>query len=304
MKLPFARLVKFAFQDFCRNFWLSLVTIITIMLALLSVNFLIAVRVMADAAVDSVRDKVDISLYFKHNASEPLVRSSAKELESLPQVESIRFVSREEALERFTKEHGGNVLLEESIRELDDNPLGHTLVVKARTPEDYAAILSSLDGFEFSDHIETKNYNDYQAAIGRMNEIARNINAAGTAVIAIFALISALVAFNTMRVIIYTRGEEIGIMKLVGATDGFIRGPFILESVMYSVIAWAAACAVFFQLLRVAEPYLAVFLGGGTLDACAYFADNFWNIFGIQLGILVLLNAVSSGMATRKYMRV
>jgi len=304
MAFPLIRLIKFSFKDFRRNVWLSIITIIVIILALLSVNFLLTLNVLANTAVKSVQDKIDISVYFKPQTSEGLVKAAREELLALPQVKDVSYVSNEEALSNFKKRHQDNPLLMESLGELAENPLGHALVVTAKDPADYSAILSALDKVNFSDSVQSKNYNDYQQIIAKLNQIADKVNQFGLAVISIFAAIAALVVFNTIRVTIYARREEIGIMRLVGATNGIIRTPFILESIFYALVAWAVTTLVFYQLLKMAHPYLMALLGETGTGFADYFRGNFSLVFGGQLLALILLNILSSVFAIRKYLKV
>ena len=230
------RVMKFAGQGFWRNFWLSIVTVSIIVLASLTVNALVVMNVIADSVVEALQQKIDVSIYFDPEVREDSVLEVREYLRSLAQVVAIRYVSSADALREFRRRHGKDTAILESLETLGENPLGATLVVSARQPDDYNEIIAILNQSPHRDLVEDENFTDHRQTISEINAIADRINRTGIAVTVVFVLIAMLIVFNTIRVAIYTHREEIAIMKLVGASNTFITAPFVIESVLYALV--------------------------------------------------------------------
>ncbi|MFA6228380.1 MAG: permease-like cell division protein FtsX [Patescibacteria group bacterium] len=302
--LTLNRSIFFALQSFWRNIWLSLATVFVIFLTLISVNLLLVVNVISDSAIAAVKDRIDVSVYFKPEVRESKVAEVKSHLEGLSQVKNITYRSSEDNLEAFKEKHAGDVKIQETLKELSANPMSATLVIKAKDLKDYPEILKAIDDPSFAELIEEKNYDDNQLVISRINGIADTVRRAAYFVIGIFALISILIIFNTVRVAIFTHQNEIGIMKLVGASNWFIRSPFILESVIAGIVAVFITIVFFYPLLSVLQPYVSGFFAGATFDLTGYFNANFVYIFGTELLAITAVNIVSSAVAIGKYLNV
>ena len=298
------QLIIFSWQSFWRNIWLSIVTITIIVLALVSINFLIVLNVITDTAVSLVQDKIDVSIYFKQTATEPQVLEVKTYLASLAQVNDITYISQQEALQGFRQRHQQNTAVIESLEALGQNPLGATLVIQANSLDDYPEILSVLDNSKYNELILDKNFDDHEAYIGKLKNISDTINRIGILTAAVFIFIATLIVFNTIRVAIYTHRQEIGIMKLVGAANWFIRSPFLISGVWYGIVATVFAVAIMFPLLNVMQPPLNTFFLTTNVSLAAYFRQHSWQIFGIEFLGIILLNAVSSFVAIRRYLKV
>lgn len=294
----------FGLQSFWRNIWLSLATVFIIFLALVSVNFLIAVNAVSDSAISMVKDRIDVSIYLKPEIKESKVSEVKTHLETLAQVKQVVYRSPEENLITFKERHKGNDQILETLNELTGNPMGATLIVKAKSLDDYPAILKSLDEPAYASLIEDKSYDDNQLVITRINSIADNLKSAMIFISAIFILIAILIVFNTVRIAIFTHQNEISIMRLVGASNWFIRSPFIFESIMSGVVAIIATLLFIYPVLSMVQTYLNSFFGGSTFSLVAYFNSNFLFIFGLELLLIVILNVVSSLVAISKYLKV
>lgn len=302
--LALSRSFLFAFQAFWRNIWLSLATIFIICLALLSINFLVVINAISDSAIAAVKDRIDVSVYIKPSVREAKISEMKSHLGSLSGVKSITYKSPEDNLAVFKERHQNDPSIQETLKELEGNPLGATLVIKAKQLTDYPDILKAIDDPAYADLIEEKNYDDHQMVIDRINAIANNVKRGGLIVSLIFIIISALIVFNTVRIAIFTRQNEIGIMKLVGASNWFIRFPFILESIFSGIVASLIVTAIVYPLLGLLQPHLISFFGGAQFDIVSYFNQNFILIFGAQMLGIVVLNVVSSIFAIGKYLNV
>lgn len=298
------RSILFALQSFWRNIWLSITTIFIIFLTFLSVNFLVVINAISDSALTTVKEKIDVSIYFKANIRENKVAEIKSHLETLPQVKNISYSSPEQNLEEFKKRHENDQTIQETLNELAGNPLGATLNIKAKELSDYPEILKAIDNPAYLDLIEEKSYDDHQLVISRINSITDNVKKGGYILSAVFAIIAVLIVFNTVRIAIFTHRNEIGIMKLVGATNWFVRVPFIVESVISGIIACFISIAAVYLILSLVEPQLANFFEGAEFNLFGYFNHNFLAIFGSQLIGVIILNIFSSALALGRYLNV
>ncbi len=298
------RIFIFAWQSFWRNIWLSVVTITIIVLTFVSINFLIVVNIITDAAIDIIKSKVDISLYFKPDITEPQVLEVQTYLSSLTQIKEINYVSQQEALEKFRQKHQEDSVIIESLEELESNPIGATLQVKAKNIDDYPTIIEVLNNSKYNDLIADKNFDDHKIYIDKIKNVSDNFGKIGLFASLVFIFIALLIVFNTIRVAIYTHRQEIGVMKLVGATNWFIRSPFLLEAIFYGFISCILAIIVVYPLLNLIQPYLNNFFLTEEFNIIDHFNQDFWKIFGLELLIAIFLNIISSSIAIRKYLKV
>lgn len=300
----FYRIFIFAWQSFWRNIWLSVVTITIIVLTLISINSLIIVNAITKEAINIIKNKVDISLYFRPEVLEPQVLEVKTYLSSLTQVKELNYVSQKEALEKFRQQHKDDSTILESLAELESNPIGATLQIKAKNIEEYPEIMSVIDNSKYNDIILDKNFDDHQIYISKIKNLSDNIRRIGFFTSGIFILIALLIVFNTIRVAIYTHREEIGVMKLVGASNWFIRSPFLMEGIFYGIIACLFTIIIIYPLLNFLQPHINNFFLTEEFSIVNYFNNNFWEIFGLEFLIIILLNIISSSIAIRRYLKV
>ena len=298
------RVVKFAFQNFFRNAWLSVATVTVLVLTLVSVNMLLVLNVLGKVAITTVRSKIDVSVHFRPDVEDSRVQSVKIFLLSLPEVKDVQYISPAEALQRFNEDYRADTGVIESLGEVGTNPFGATLVVQAHNLEDYPKVMGLLDDPLYASLIEAKDYDDRQTMIARVEAISTKLEAFGIGVSGVFGLITLLIVWNTIRVSIYTRKEEIGIMRLVGASDGFIRAPFYVEALLWSVLAFVMCAAVVAPALRFSQPYLQDFFGTGAVDLAGFYAANWPAIVAFEFGSIALMGLVTSKMATAKYLKV
>ncbi len=300
MFLSFFRTIKFSIQDIYRNIWLSIVTIIILILALFSVNMLLTVKVIGDAAIGAVKDKIDVSLYLQPTAPEEEILALKTQIGNLTQVESVRYVTREEALEFFKMRHEGNSEVLESLRELGRNPLTPTLIIKPKDVDELEDLIANLNKFD-SDIIESRNFTNYKNMLVKINNITDKVSEIGILISLVFLFITLLVVYNSVRVAIYTHRQEIMIMRLVGASNSFIYMPFMFSSIIYTLVGVGALVGIFYPFLTLLQPYLETFFIGYNINIVDYFMGNFWVIFGGQFVVAVFVNGLASLIAVRKY---
>ena len=295
------RVIKYGYLNFRRNGWLSTATVLVMTMALFVLGWLMMLSVVANTALSSLENKIDISVYFKNNSNESDITAVKEDLTVLPEVAKVDYVSSEEALNDFRERHKDNKLISDSLEELGDNPLSASLNIKAKDARNYAAISEFLSAKNYP-AIDKINYFENQKVIERLSSVVNASRLFGSALVLFLGFIAVLVAFNTVRLAIYTMREEINIMRLVGATAWFIRGPFLFEGMIYGAIASLVATFSFFPILWVISSPISAALSGVNISS--YFKSNFLEFFGIMVFAGVSLGVISSFIAIRRYLKV
>lgn len=298
----FLRVLKFAFQDLVRNLSLSFMTVFILVLMLLSVNTLWSLDVLTKAAVEAVKKQIDISIYFVPEATDKNVNEIKSYVGMFPEVTDIKLQSKEEVLASFREQHKLQKEALDALDELGKNPFGPTMIIKTKEPQDYKKIIDALNVPEYENLIEAKSFDNHEGAIERLQNITNRIERIGFGLTILFALISFLIIFNTIRVAISTQRMEINIKRLVGASNWFIRGPYLVESLVFTIFSVAFTMAIVFLGLRWIDPYLAVVLPNG-FSLTNYFYSNMLMLFGAQALAVLLLTLLSSGLAMRKQLK-
>ncbi len=302
--LSWYRVSKFTAQNILRNFWLSFISLTIFLLTLLTINTMILINVLASAALQSVERKVEVSLYFTPDASENTVKSAQGYLLGLSQVRDVKLISADESLAIFTERHQNNPTILSSLSEVGSNPFGASLIISAVSPDDFPFILEAMDTPEYAPLIKEKDFTDYALIIERIKTLSSRVKMGGVALSVFFTLIAVLIIFNTIRVAIYVHRDEIAIMKLVGANDWFIRGPFLLEALLYSLLAVGVIAGSMLFLTVSFEPYVASYFGDIDISVASYFRNNALYIFGSQFLALSFLSLLTTMYAMRRYLRV
>ena len=298
------RLLKFAGQSILRNFWLSFVTTSVLLLTLFTVNMLIVMNVLADATINSIEDKVQVEVYFNPGTSEDIQKSVHGYLSALPEVKDVAVIPAEDALEAFKTLHADDPEILAALEEVGGNPIGDSLLISAHNPDDFEFILAALDSSpEYAPYIKEKNFADHKAVIERLSGFSDQVRLGGLGLAGFFALISVLIVFNTIRVAIYVHRDEIAVMKLVGAQDWFVRGPFLLEAIFYSAAATAIMAGICVFVLKVLEPQIRSFFAGVDVSLATYYWENAILIFGAQFLALAALSMITTLFAMRKYLK-
>lgn len=302
MLVSSTRVFKFALKDFWRNLGLSLMTISILVLTYLSLNLLVIVNFFTDAAIHVIENRVDISVYFGPTVSDERILGVRGNLASLPEVKDVIFISRDEALAQFKRNHADEPSILEALNEVGENPLGAVLVIKAKSASQYGPILEALDSPAVKSLVEDKTVEDHRALIERLSAVTDKVQRAALGLSLVFALISLLIVFNTIRVSIYIHREEIAIMRLVGASSDFVRVPFLIETVLFNLISLGIVAAVVLPTLGVIEPAARAFFDA-DVGITAYYRSDWLTIFGYQLGAVTFLSLVATVLSMRKYLK-
>ncbi len=298
------RVIKTGFINFWREGVVSVATVLIMITTLFVIGSLVFAKAILDSTLIQIEDKVDITVYFKPDATENDILSLRESLLNLQgEVKEAVYVSQDESLEKFKKRHEDNSLINQSLLELDSNPLGAEINIKAKDSSQYEDIANFLKASQEKYKIIDKiNYFQNKDIIEKLTKIMDSFRRIGYGISLILIIISVFVIFNTIRIAIYFSREEIAIMRLVGATNNYVRGPFIVEGAMSGVFASLITMALFYPFLIWIEPLIKnAFLG---INIFEYYISHFLQIFAILLLIGVFLGVLSSFIAVRKYLKV
>ncbi len=301
------RITRSGFVNFWRNGFVSLASILVMVIMLSVVGAIIFTDVMLVASLNQIKDKVDINAYFITTAQEDDVLAIKKSLEAMPEVKQVTYITADQALADFKQRHQNDGFTLQALDELQGNPLGATLNIKAKEPSQYGGIvdflnsksLSQKDGLPIIDKI---NYNQNKTAIDKLTKIIDSGQRIGFFLTIALIFISIAITFNTIRLAIYSSREEISVMRLVGASGTYVRGPFVIVGLMYGVVAAVITMGIFYPATYYLGRATENFFGG--VNVYGYYLQNFAELFLVLLVGGMLVGAVSSYLAVRRYLSV
>lgn len=302
MIVTFSRILKYGWQGFLRNGLLSFSTISIMLLSSLVFTSLMLLNVVGKSAVQSIQEKIDISVYFKSNISEDSILNIKRSLEGLNEVGGVEYISRDEALQLFKDKHKDDADVTQTLDELEANPLLASLNIKAKDPHSYNSIADYLAAGTLKDQISKVTYAQNQVVIDKLIAIIDTMRNGGMILTLFLAFLAITVIFTTIRLAIYSNSEQIGIMRMVGASNSFVRGPFVVEGMMYGLVAAIVSFGIMFPIVNATSPYIIRFIP--EMDLRAYLQDNFITMFGYQLVFSVGLGIFSSIIAIRRYLHI
>jgi len=301
------RILRTGFFNFWRDSTVSFASVLVMMITLLVISLVSLFGAILDTSLTELRNKIDINVTFVTSASEEDILNIKHSIESLPEVFLATYISRDEALAAFKERHSSDQSILAALDELGENPLGAVLNIKARDPSQYASVAEflesdnafSIDGITIIDRV---NYFQNKAAIDKLNDIIASADQLGFALALFLAIISVLIAFNTIRLTIYITRDEISVMRLVGASTTYIQGPFVVVGTIYGVVAGILTLLLLLPLTYWLGSTTENFFVG--FNVFSYFLRHFLEIAFIIMTSGVLIGAFSSILAIRKYLRV
>jgi cell division transport system permease protein len=304
--ITIGRILKTGVQNFFRNATLAVAAIAVMVITLTIVLFSMIANVTFANTIQTLTDKIDISVYLKDGLTEKQTSTLLSDLNNIENVKGTTYLSKEDALEAYKKQNEGNIDLLLAISQTD-NPLPATIQIKPRDPNKISEIQAYLDKPEVKalQAEETSYSGEKKTAVDKITASTRFIRQAGLIGVAVFATVSILIIFNTIRMAIFNRRDEINIMRLLGAETWYIRGPYVVESVLYGLIS----AIISVSLCNAIFGFGSVSLSTSTFGvfdlefARKYLADNFFILLAAQLGLGILIGAASSIIATRRYLK-
>lgn len=300
------RVSRAGFVGFLRNGFVSLATVLIMTITLFVIGSILTTGAALDSVLTQLQNKVDINVYFLTGAPEEDILALRDSVAALPEVATVEHVTRDEALERFRERHKDDQLTLQALDELEENPLGASLAIRAKETSQYEGIAKFLENETAvgsgTQVIEKINYFQNKAAIDKLTDIINASERLGfiTTIFLIFA--SVLIVFNTIRLAIYTTKEEISVMQLVGASDWYVQGPFVIEGALYGFAGGLLALLAMYPVAVWLGPSSQAFLG--SFNVLAYYGNHIGWLFFVLVGTGVLLGALSSFIAVRRYLQL
>lgn len=302
------RVVRAGFFGFWRNSFVSLSSTLVMVVTLFVIGSTIFSGAILRSTLDQIKEKVDVNVYFINSAKESDILLLKDKIEQLPEVlPPVTYVSREQALENFKNRHENDEFTLQALDELGENPLGAALNIRAKDPSQYASIAEFLQGANIVGQdgdviVDKVNYYQNKDAIDRLTKIISSANRLGLILNVILIIISILITFNTIRLVIYMSKDEISVMRLVGASTGYIRSPFFVTGALYGFASAIITLILFYPVTLWLGKTTADFFVG--LNVFTYYTSNFGQIFLILVLSGVGIGALSSFLAVRKYLKV
>lgn len=302
MLVSFRRIVRAGWTAFSRSSLLNIATIFVLVITISLVTSLFFLNKSVNYLSDFIRDRVDISVYFNEDVSEEDVLALKQEIEQLPEVKDVKYVSKEKALREFSEKYKHNKDIMESLNVVGSNPLLVSLNVRSWEADQYSNISNFLINSKLKDSINEIDYQQKEPIIQKLFSVTSSINKFGIIFSIILIIIAVLVAFNQVRMTIYNLKEEIKTMRLVGASNWFIKGPFIVQGIILGFLSALIAISIFTIFVILFSQKINIATGG--LDLSHYFFSHFFVVFLAQLAIALIIEIFSTSIAVGKYLKV
>ena len=300
------RILAAGFQGFYRNKTISIASIFILVVTLSMIANLFLLEAVFKYSVTEIKKKVSITIYLKSDITDISILNIKQKLKNIEKVKDVTYITKDATLANFRETYKGDLATIASLDEISSNPFGASFSVVAKDTQNYEEIITYINdakllGEDFAS-IDKVNYVDIKESINKLNSIIKAVESFGIFVIVVFVAMSIMIIYNTVRLAIFTYREEISIMKLVGASNMYIRGPFIVESSIYGVAASLLSVIIMYPVVSwLRDKTLTFFVG---FDMLQYYRDNIIQIFVILCVSGILVSIVSSMLAVRKYLNV
>lgn len=303
--ITLSRVIRTGVVNFVRNAWLAIAAMAVMTVTLTIVLFSVITNATFANTIAQITDKIDVSVFLKDEITSQQRSEIVSGLDGLPHVKQVTYLSKEDALRNYQKQNADNPQLLSAIS-ATDNPLPATILVKPTDLNKINDIKVFLGQNGRGDVIEDISYSgDRKTAIDKITHATNVLRQVGIFAVLLFALISVLIIFNTIQMAIFNRRDELTIMRLLGASTWYIRGPFVVENIVYGIFSAVLSIAIIKVLFIVASSALQA-SSLGLLDinyASEYFNAHLWQLLALQLGVGILIGAASSVVATRRYLK-
>lgn len=299
------RVICSGYRNFMRSGFTSLASVLIMTITLIVITSLLFVQVTLQSSLNSIKEQVDVTVYFTQGSKEDDIKNIQTSIEKLPEVASILYISEDQALANFREKHAKDYLTLQALDELDGNPLGASLNIKAKDPSQYETISKYFEqdtalAKQALTIIDKVDYHQNKLVIDRLTSIINGAKRLGFALSLLFVIISIIITFNTLRLIIYMSREEISVMRLVGAANRYIRGPFMVSGMLVGIFASVITIILFWPISAwLGSSQMTEFLGINLFD---YYKSNFFQLFFIMLVSGIIIGSISSVFAIRRYL--
>ena len=299
------RIIKTSWQGFRRNGWLSFVAIFMMMQALLLITLFVSLNLAVDRTIQAVNERIDVSIFFNEYVPEGDILIFKDKISSIDGIKAIKYISQDEALASYIDYNRDSQVLLDLIGG-DSSFLPASLEVKVNDPNSIELIVEQIIAHDDNNLVSETTLKKNQEVINRLRKINKFVGVANVVLSLIFIIIALLIIFNTIRITIFTRREEIEIMKLVGATDWYIRWPFIIEGVFYGIagalLAFVVSIMGYWILISSVDGEFFS-IGATELSANVFNPWMFMELLIIQLVVGIVVGSISSYLSTKRYLR-
>ena len=296
------RVIKSGWLSFRRNGMLSVATIFVMVLTISLVTSFLLLQGISNSLISSLEEKVDVSVYFKKDAPEEEITKIEDELLRIPEVKNIDYISRQQALDTFVEKHKDDAQMMESLKEIGENPFFASLNIKAWQANQYEAVSNFFENSTSKDILEKIDYFQRKPLIDKVFSISSFLKKFGIGAAIVLGILAVLVTFNTIKLAIFNHREEISVMRLVGASNWFIRGPFIVQGMISSLLSILITLVIFIPLSYFLSPKLTIIVPDFNLFA--FLVSNFGTLLLLQILVGIGIGFFSSLIAIRRYLQV
>lgn len=290
----FIYFIKEAIKSMRRNGLMSLASISTVALSLFILGVFACGVVNLNNLASHLESQVQISIYLKDNLTTPQVMELGKKLKALPDLKEIEFVTKDEAMKRFKERLGEQQQLVDSLD--GHNPLPTSYVLTFNTPDQVKSTAELVSKYP---EVESVHYG--QDVIEQIFEVTKIIRIGGIILIGFLAGATLFIISNTIRLTVFARRKEIGIMKYVGATNGFIRWPFLLEGMFLGAIGGIIAGLATWQFYQYVTAQVVANFAFMPLVPLMPFI---YQLSGGLVGVGIIVGAIGSTISLKQYMKV
>lgn len=292
------RTFKEGFRNYYRNGLLTAATVSVLALSLYVAGFVLMREFMTDQLLKETESKMNISVYFNPEVEESKILEIKNALGKFQEIKSIEYVSKNKALDEFVAGNEDSVI-QQALEEIGGNPLLSSLVITANAPDQYEVISEAIEKAEFRDLVNRVNYQKNKGVIEKINNALVSERREGSVIVIIFSVIAVLITFNTIRLTMFSHRQEFEIMRLVGASNTYVRMPFVFEGTFYGITA--AVVSMLLLLLTAKYSTLSVMFVAG--DMWTFFTHNALYIFAALLASGIFLGVISGYIAIRKHLK-
>ncbi len=298
------RMFKTGFRNLFRNAWLSIAATAIMVVTLVIVAFFAFSALFLQNQLAAVREKIDLTVFLKDEATPDQVKQLQANIQTFDNVAEVRYVSKTDALERLRTSSKDGEQLAKTATEIG-NPLPASLEVRTETLENLDSLNSQIKDDSGAIIVASTSNDDSDVrrkVVDRIVSISSGVSKVGTVISVAFLLISLMIIFNTIRMAIFTRREEIEIMKLVGATNWYIRGPFLIEGAMYGIIGATIAMAITLPLINVARPLFTSYFNAS--DVVTFVTDRIFLVTLAMYTLGIVIGTLSSFLAISRHLKL
>ncbi|MDP4038606.1 MAG: permease-like cell division protein FtsX [bacterium] len=297
------RIFKTGFRNLFRNAWLSAAATAIMVVTLVIVSFFAFSALLLNSQLNAIKDKINLTIFITDEAKLDDIKNLQAKLLADNNVLSVEYISKNDALNKLSNRSEKDKEIAKLASEVG-NPLQASLEVKTKDPGKINQVVRIAKQPDYSKIVAETSYDeDRKKIVDRIVGFSGGVAKAGTVVSVAFLTISLLIIFNTIRMAIFTRREEIEIMQLVGATNWFIRGPFIVEGAMYGVIGATIAVLISFGLMSLAKPFMSSFLFS-TSEVTQFFNSKIVLIVAGEFLLGIIIGATSSLLAISRHLKL